>query len=79
MTKFVNAWTAQATWVVLMGIVWLAFVPGAIATVNFVMFAVAGSAVLVAGAALWGAHQPTVSVSSQARAASGAADSAGRR
>ena len=78
MTKFVNGWTAQATWVALMGIVYLVFVPGAIATVNFVMFAVAGSAVLVAGAALWGAHQPTVSVS-QASAVADAADSAGRR
>jgi hypothetical protein len=78
MTKYVNGWTAQAGWVVLMGIVWLAFVPGAIATVNFVMFAVAGSAVLVAGGALWGAHQPTMSVS-QARAAADASDSAGRR
>ena len=78
MTKYVNGWTAQAGWVVLMGIVWLAFVPGAIATVNFVMFAVAGSAVLVAGGALWGAHQPTVSAS-QARVAADAAAPVGRR
>ena len=78
MTNYMNRWTAQAAWVVLMGIVWLAFVPGAIATVNFVMFAVAGSAVLVAGSALWIAHQPTMSVS-QASAAADAADPAGRR
>jgi hypothetical protein len=78
MTRYVNRWTAQAAWVVLMGIFGMVFVPSAVTVVSFAMFAVAGSAVLVAASVLWGAHQPVVSAS-QARVAADAAEAVGRR
>ena len=79
MTRYVNRWTAQAVWIGLMAIVGLAFVPNAITIVNFLMFTVVGSAVLVTAAALFAAHQPAVSAS-QARVQVDAAEAAaGRR
>jgi hypothetical protein len=81
MTRYVNRWTAQAAWVVLMGIVGLLFIPDGLSGANFAMLAVGGAAVIVAVTVVWGAHQPAVSAS-QARAAVDAADAAaaaGRR
>lgn len=68
MTGYVNRWTTQAAWVVLMGVIGLLLVPERVSGVNFAMLAVVGSAVLVAASVLWGAHQPAVSAS-QARVA----------
>ncbi len=79
MTSYVNRWTAQAAWVVLMGVVGLLLIPDRLSAVNFVMLAVAGSAVVVAASVLWGAHQPAVSASQARVAADSAEAAAGRR
>ena len=62
MGRYLNRWTALCAWAVLMAIVWPMFVPNGMSIGTFILLTLTGPLVLIAAAAVWGAHRPTPSV-----------------
>ncbi len=58
MTRYLNGWTALCAWVVLMGVVWVSFVPGAVSVSSFAVIAVTGPLLVVVLSMLWRSQQP---------------------
>ena len=52
-------------WVVLMAIVWAAFVPGAVSVVSFAVLALTGPLAVIVLSMLWRSQQPAPSVGQQ--------------
>jgi hypothetical protein len=65
MTRYLNRWTALCAWVVLMGVVWVLFVPGAVSVTSFAVLVVTGPLLVFVLSMLWRSQQPAPSVGQQ--------------
>ncbi len=65
MTGYLNRWTALCAWVVLMGVVWVFFVPGAVSVSSFSVLAVTGPLLVFVLSVLWRSQQPAPSAGQQ--------------
>ena len=63
--RYLNHWIALAGWAVLMGIVWVAFVPGSVSVASFAVLVVTGPLLVILLSILWRSQQPAPSVGQQ--------------
>lgn len=63
--RYLNRWTALGGWVVLMAIVWAAFVPRAVSVASFVVLVLTGPLAAIVLTILWRSQQPAPSIGQQ--------------
>jgi hypothetical protein len=65
MNRYLNGWIALAAWLVLMGVVWVVFVPGSLAPGSFALLLLTGPLAGIVFSMLWRSQQPAPSVGQQ--------------